>query len=273
MTKTAQIRALLEPRQGLVVPGCHDALSARQVAAARFPATYLSGFAANAVTGLPDLGVMALDRMVGLTHDITRAIDLPLFVDADNGHGGPAQVGACIRRLEAAGAVGANIDDQVLPRPAGAGKTLIPIPAMQDKIAAARAACTDPDFLVIGRTDAMATHGLAEALRRAKALEEAGADAIMVMYLTEAEQVRTLAAALTPPLFIAITETARKSFAAADLAGAGHAATIYPVTSLLSAFTAQARALAHLAEYGDTQSLERDMEPIAQIRALGEGGG
>jgi 2-methylisocitrate lyase-like PEP mutase family enzyme len=268
MTRTTNIRALLERRSGLVIPGCHDALSARQVEAAGFPAVYFSGFSANAVMGLPDLGIMRLDSMASRTREIATAVDLPLFVDADDGYGGPPEAANCIRHLEAAGAVGVNIDDQVLPRPAGADKALVPIEIIQEKVAAARSARVDQSFLVVARTDAMATHGPAEALRRAKAFEEAGADALMVMYLTDAQQVRTFASSLKAPLFLVVTETARKSFSAKDLAGVGHAATIYPVTTLLAGLAAQARALAHLAQFGDTQALEPSMLHIDQVRAL-----
>lgn len=268
MRRTAAIRALLDQRNGLIIPGCHDPLSARLVEAAGFQAAYLSGLAVNAVMGLPDLGTMSLDSMVSRTGEIATAVDLPLFVDADDGFGGPAEAAACARRLEAAGAVGVNIDDTVLPRPVGAAKTLTPIEVCQDKIAAARSARADDGFLIIGRTDAMSTHGPEEALRRAAALAEAGADALMVPYLNEAAQVRMFAAQLPAPLFIAVTETARESFSAQDLAGAGHAATIYPVTALLAGLGAQARALAHLARTGDTQAMEAVMMPIGQVRQL-----
>jgi 2-methylisocitrate lyase-like PEP mutase family enzyme len=90
----------------------------------------------------------------------------------------------------------------------------------------------------------------------------------MVMYLTEPQQVRTFASSLKRPLLIAVTETARKSFSAKDLHGAGHAATVYPVTSLLAGLAAQAGALAHLAEFGDTQALEPSLMPIDQVRLL-----
>jgi methylisocitrate lyase len=262
------IRVLLERRNGLLIPGCYDVLSARQVEAAGFPALYLSGFAANAVTGEPDVGALGLDSMVSRTRDIAAAVDLPLFVDADDGYGGPAETAEAVRRLEAAGAAGLNIDDQILPRPIGAGKALVPIEAIQAKVAAARAACVNRDFLIIGRTDAMATDGPEEALRRAKAIAEAGADAVMVVYLTEAEQVRRFASSLATPLLIVVTETARKSFSANELAGAGHSATVYPVTTLLAGLAAQANALAHLARFGDTQALEPEMLPIDQVRAL-----
>jgi methylisocitrate lyase len=269
MGRTRGIRELLESRRGLVIPGCFDPLSARLIEAAGFTAAYVSGFAVNAAMGAADLGTTGPERMASRAREIVAAVELPIFVDGDDGYGGPPEAAVCVRRLEAAGAVGVNIDDTLSPRP-GDGKALVPISTMQEKIAAARYARADEGFMVLGRTDAMATHGVAEATKRAKALEEAGADAVMVMYLTEPEQVRALASELKAPLVIAVTETARKSFSAKDLAGAGHAATVYPVTSLLAGLAAQAKALGHLAEVGDTQVLEPSLMPMAQVRTLTE---
>lgn len=262
------MRARLEQRSGLILPGCQDPLSARLVEAAGFAGAYLSGLAVNAQMGLPDLGTMDLDGMAARAGAIAAAISIPLFVDADDGFGGPAQAADCARRLEAAGAVGINVDDTLLPRAEGTPKTLAPVALAQEKIAAARGASSPDRFLIIGRTDAISTHGPEEALRRAQALEEAGADAMMVPYLTDAQEVRRFARALKTPLIIAITETARESFAAQDLAGAGHAAAVYPVTTLLAGLGAQARALAHLARRGDTQALESEMMPISELRGL-----
>src|SRR5690606_17001458 len=102
------------------------------------------------------------------------------------------------------------IDDQLLPRPAGGAKALIPLEDAQAKIAAAAGARTSQDFTIIARTDAMATDGFDEAIRRARALEEAGADALMIMYLTEREQVLQATRTLRKPLVLVVTETARK---------------------------------------------------------------
>lgn len=268
MTKTANLGALLQQRRGLIIPGCHDPLSAKLVEAAGFQAAYLSGLAANAVMGLPDLGKMGVDGIVRRTREIAHAVRLPLFVDADDGFGGPEMAAASARRLEAVGAIGINIDDTVPSHQEGAAKRLAPIDIVQDKIASAASARASASFLLIGRTDAMSALGAEEALTRAEALQEAGADALMIPYLTEPQQVRFFASRLKAPLFIAVTETARASFSARELAGAGHAATIYPVTALLAGLGAQVRALSHLAHVGDTQAIEPTMMPIKEVRAL-----
>jgi methylisocitrate lyase len=196
-------------------------------------------------------------------------MQLPLLVDGDNGHGGSADMAETITRFEQAGAGGVHIDDQQLPRPVGAPKRLIPIDDMQAKIAAACAARMSQDFAIIGRTDAIATDGFDLALRRARALEEAGADAVMIMYLTSRTEVIQAAGALRAPLVLVVTETARRSFRAEELAGIGHAATIYPVSSLLTSLAAQRAVLTHLALGCDTEAFIDRMMPMDEVRSLG----
>ncbi len=263
-----KLRALLEERNGLVIPGCHDALGARLIEQAGFPVAYMSGFSVSGTLGLPDVGLMSLADMAQRTGEVARAITLPLLVDADDGFGDAAKTAETVRRLEAAGAVGVHIDDQVLPRPAGASKALIPIEAMAAKITAARDARSSQGFTIIGRTDAMATDGFEAALDRARALEEAGADAVMIMYLTDRAQVAEAARTLRQPLVLVVTETARKGFTAGELSGAGHAAVIYTLSTLLASLAAQRAVLEHLASAGDTEAYIDRMMPMSEVRPL-----
>lgn len=266
-----RLREVLEARAGTPIPGCHDALGARLIEQAGFPVAYMSGFAVSGTLGLPDIGLMPLADMVRRTAEVSRSISLPFFVDADNGYGDAPTTADSVRQLEGAGAVGVHIDDQILPRPVGASKALVPVDEMQAKIAAACDARTSPDFTVIGRTDAMATEGFETALRRAEALQEAGADALMIMYLTDRQQVIDAARRLSKPLILVVTETARKSFRAEELAGAGHAAVIYTLSTLMASLAAQRAALAHLAEAGDTEDFIPHMMPMDLVRPLTAG--
>ena len=266
--RSAALRALLEARDGMIIPGCHDALSARLVEQAGFASACISGFAVSGTLGLPDVGLVSLGDLVRRTNEVARSIRLPLLVDGDNGHGDALSAAETVRRLEESGAAGVHIDDQVLPRPAGTSKSLIPVEEMQTKVATAYKARISPDFTIIGRTDAMATDGFDVALQRACALEEAGADAVMVMYLTERAQVVQAVRTLRKPLLLVVTETARKSFRAKELAGAGHAAVIYPVSTLLVSLGAQRAVLAHLARVGDTEAFIDQMMPMHQVRPL-----
>lgn len=265
---SSQLRTQLEARNGMIIPGCHDALSARLVEQAGFAATALSGFAVSGTLGLGDGGLMSLDDMVQRTGEVSRSVTLPLLVDGDDGHGDASEVPATVRRFEAAGAAGLHLDDQLLPRPSGAGKTLIAIEDMQAKVAAAKAARASEHFMIIGRTDAMVTDGFDMALRRARALEEAGAEAVMIMYLTEREQVIEAVKSVRIPVMIVVTETARKSFRADELAGAGHAALLYPLSGLLVSLAAQRTILTHMAQAGDTEAFIDRMMPMKEVRPL-----
>lgn len=262
------LRALLEARSGIIIPGCYDALSARLIEEGGFVAASLSGFAVSGTLGLGDGGQLTRGDMIRRTGEVARSIRLPLLVDGDDGHGDVSAIGETVRQFQEAGAGGLHIDDQWLPRPAGSPKKLISLEAMQSKIAAATAARRSPDLAIIGRTDAISTDGFDEALRRARALEEAGADAVMIMYLTEREQVVRAIRELSTPLVLAVTETARKSFSAGELAGAGYAAIIYPVSSLLVSLAAQRAVLAHLAAKGDTEGFLDRMMPMSEVRRL-----
>jgi len=266
--RAAKLRALLEARDGLIIPGCHDALGARLVEQAGFAVAYTSGFSVSGTLGLPDVGLMRLGDMAQRTGEIARSVNLPLLVDGDNGYGDASQTAETVRQLEREGAVGVHIDDQVLPRPAGASKSLVAIEEMQAKIAAAGEARTSRDFTIIGRTDAMATDGFDAALERACALEDAGADALMIMYLTSRAEVVEAVRVLRKPLVLVVTETARKTFRAGELAGAGHAAVIYTVSTLLMSLAAQRTVLAHLAQVGDTEAFVDQMMPMDQVRPL-----
>jgi methylisocitrate lyase len=263
-----QLRGLLEARNGMIIPGCHDALGARLVEQVGFAAASISGFSVSGTLGLPDVGLMPLADMARRTSEVARSIRLPLIADGDNGYGDASDTAETVRRLEEAWAAGVHIDDQVLPRPPRTPKTLIPIEEMQAKIAAAGGARTSPDFTIIGRTDAMATDGFDEALRRACALEESGADALMIMYLTDRAQVLQAVGTLRKPLVLVVTETARKSFRAEELAGAGHAAVIYTLSTLMASLAAQRAVLSHLARAGDTEAFIDRMMPMDQVRPL-----
>lgn len=267
--RPAQLRALFEARNGAIIPGCHDAFGARLVEQAGFAAACISGVAVSGSLGSAD-GELSLDDMVQRTRELARSIDLPLMTDGDDGHGDASVIAHTVRRFEDAGAAGVHFDDQWLPRPAGAPKTLIAIEDMQAKIAAAGAARTSQNFTIIGRTDAMATSGFDEALRRARALEEAGADALLITYLTDRAEVERAVRALRKPLLVAVTETARKSFRADDLAGIELAAVIYPLSTLMMSLAAQRAVLVHLREARDTEAFIDRMMPMSQLRFLAD---
>ena len=179
-------------RGTVVAPGAFDALVARAVAAAGFEACYISGGATANVAGYPDIGLITLSEMCRTIRQVSQACGLPTIVDADTGYGEVEAVVRTAIEYERAGAAGLHIEDQVFPKRASyhAGlEHIIPLDEFLEKIKYALQARTDPDFLIIGRTDAAsAVEGdMEEAIRRGNALKELGVDVVMPRGVREKE--------------------------------------------------------------------------------------
>ena len=180
--------------QGCVMmPGVPNAAMARQVERAGFDALYVSGAGlANSTAGVPDTGLLTMEEVVRLAGYIANAVKIPALVDADTGFGAPENVAQTIRELERAGLAGCHIEDQVFPKRCGhlAGKEVVDLAEMVEKIEAAARARRDKDFVVIARTDARAVEGFEAAVKRAWQYVEAGADAIFPEALQSADEFR-----------------------------------------------------------------------------------
>ena len=178
--RSAKLRQMID--SGVVVlPGAFNALSARMIEREGFEAIYLSGAVlANSVGGVPDVGLMSLTEARDHADHVARATTLPILMDADTGYGGPENAAWTVRVLESVGVSGIHLEDQEFPKRCGhlEGKKLVPADEFVEKIAAAAAAKTSPDFLLIARTDARGVVGYDEAVRRALAYLKAGADGI-----------------------------------------------------------------------------------------------
>ena len=171
------LRELVERRQGLVVPGAYDAVSARLVEQAGFPAVYMTGFGVSAARlGLPDLGFAGLAEMVDQARNLASAVSIPLIADADTGYGSALQVRRTVQQYEQAGVAALHLEDQVAPKRCGhlAGKQVVPAEEFVGRIRAAVEARTDPDLLIIARTDAIAVTGFDDAVERASAAARRG---------------------------------------------------------------------------------------------------
>jgi 2,3-dimethylmalate lyase len=181
-TPGSRLRELLRIRPLVVAPFVFDGLQARLAAAAGFEAVYMTGFGTAAARGLPDVGLLGLSEMVENVRVLVRAAGVPVVCDADTGYGNPVNVWHTVREYERAGAAGLHLEDQVWPKRCGflAGKQVISLEEMLPKVRAACDARGDPDFVVIARTDALAPHGWEEAVRRARAYRDAGADLVFV---------------------------------------------------------------------------------------------
>src|SRR6266700_6619260 len=174
-----QFRALLKPGAAVILPGVSNALAARVVADLGFPAAYITGAGiANTYLGIPDNGLVTLSELADHVGTIREVFPGPLMVDADTGFGNAINMVRTVKLLERAGADAIQIEDQVFPKRCGHfdGKAVIPQAEMVAKIKAAVDARSDPDLLIVARTDAIATDGFAAAIERAAAYREAGAD-------------------------------------------------------------------------------------------------
>src|SRR3989440_3995566 len=164
MLNTTRLRELLVQRDLLVAPGAYDALSARLIAQAGFPAVYMTGFGtAVSVLGQPDVGLLTMSEMVSRAAALAAVVgDRPLIADADTGYGNPINVRRTIREYERAGVAAIHIEDQVWPKKCGhmEGKQVIPVDEMVQKVRAAVDARQDPDFVIIASTDAIVLHGI-----------------------------------------------------------------------------------------------------------------
>ncbi|MGH8227526.1 MAG: methylisocitrate lyase [Steroidobacteraceae bacterium] len=221
----ARLRAALQAERPLQMVGAIHAYAARLAEATGFRALYLSGggVAANSL-GMPDLGISTLDDVLIDTRRITDAVSLPLLVDADTGWGGAFNIARTVRSLLKAGAAGLHIEDQVAAKRCGhrPGKELVATEEMIDRIKAAVDARTDEQFVIMARTDSLASEGIERAIERARAYVEAGADMIFPEAVTELEMYRRFKGAVQVPILANITEFGRTPlYGRGELASAG----------------------------------------------------
>lgn len=225
MTPGARFRKAVSEEKPLQVVGAVTAYAAKMAEAVGFKAVYLSGggLAANSL-GMPDLGISTMDDVLIDIRRITDASSLPLLVDADTGWGGAFNIARTVRSFIKAGAAGLHIEDQVQSKRCGhrPGKEIVPRDEMVDRVKAAVDARTDPGFVIMARTDALAVEGLDRAIDRAVACVEAGADMIFPEAMTELAMYRRFADAVNVPILANTTEFgATPLFSSTELASAG----------------------------------------------------
>ena len=181
MTRAKSFREAM--KRGMVAaPGCYDCITARSIERAGFEAVYMTGAGTAAMLGYPDYGLVTMSEMADNAGRIAAAIKLPVIADADTGYGNELNAIRTVREYEKRGVAGIHIEDQGFPKKCGhlEDKTIVPIEDYVAKIRAAVSAKVDPDFLIIARTDSRAVLGFEEAIRRANAALEAGADMAFV---------------------------------------------------------------------------------------------
>jgi len=251
---------MLTPGAARQFPGAFNPLSAKLIGAKQFDGIYISGAVLANELGLPDIGLTSLTEVATRAGQIARMSDLPAIVDADTGFGEPMNVARTIQELEYAGLSGCHIEDQFNPKRCGHldGKNVVDTDTMLKRIAAAADARIDENFLIMARTDIRAIEGLDSAIDRAKAMVDAGADAIFPEAMKTVAEFEAVCNAVNVPVLANMTEFGKSElFNRQELADAGVALIIYPVTLLRSAMGAAERVLDAISEDG-TQQREVD---------------
>jgi len=266
----ARLRALLDSGQTIVAPGAFDPLSARLVEEAGFPAVYMTGFGTSAaLIGRPDVGLLTMTEMAGNAGRIAACVDIPVIADADTGYGNPLNVIRTVGAYEAAGVAGIHIEDQVAPKKCGhmEGKLVIPAEEMVQKVRAAVEARTQPDFVIIARTDARAPEGLERALQRGRMYRAAGADALFIEALTsEAEAREAIEAFPGVPLLFNWAEGGKTPPISLErVKELGYRIVIFPIAALLAATGGMRRILREIAQAGTPAAAMSELPTFAEF--------
>ena len=261
----ARLRELVESPAPLLAPGAYDALSARLIEQAGFDVVYMTGFGTTAsLIGRPDVGLLSGAEMVDNARRIVAAVDVPVIADADTGYGNAINVVRTVQLYEQAGVAGIQLEDQVMPKKCGhmSGKLLVGADEMVGKIRAAIEARRDPDLLIIARTDAVAVTGTDDAIARARAFAEAGADILFVeapASEADIERVATELRDVAPLVFNWAEGGKTPPLSLERITELGFSLVIYPIGTLLGA-TAGIRTL--------LATLKRDGVPTAALDAV-----
>ena len=257
----------------IAAPGVYDMVSLRMAARTGFDALYMTGYGTVAShLGLPDAGLASYAEMVGRVEAMARMSNAPLIADGDTGYGGLLNVRHTVQGYERAGAAAIQLEDQEFPKKCGhtPDGRVVAAEDMARKIAVAVEARQSPDFLVIARTDARSSLGLAEALRRARLYAEAGADLLFVESPeSEAEMAEIGRELGDAPLVANMVDGGRTPvLGSARLAELGYALAIYPVAGLLSAAAALETVYRHIRDTGSSLGSPAPLYPFAEMNKL-----
>ncbi|HAT1825480.1 methylisocitrate lyase [Legionella pneumophila] len=264
-----KLREALMKEKPLQVVGTINAYAALQAKRAGFHAIYLSGAGvANASYGLPDLGITTLNDVLEDVRRIMSAVDLPLLVDIDTGWGGAFSIARTIKEMIKAGAAAVHIEDQVQAKRCGhrPGKALVEKEEMIDRIKAAVDAKTDPDFVIMARTDALANEGLNKALERIGAYIEAGADMIFFEGVRKLEEYQALTEQCNVPVLANITEFGvTPLFTLEELKGVGVSLALYPLSAFRAMSAAAEKVYGTIRKNGSQNDILAEMQTREEL--------
>jgi 2-methylisocitrate lyase-like PEP mutase family enzyme len=253
-TPNRRLRGLLDRRETILLPGAANALAARIIEDLGYDAVYVSGAGVtNTFLGVPDIGLISPTELASHVAAIRDAVSLPMIVDADTGFGNPINVGHTVRVLERSGANAIQLEDQNFPKRCGhfSGKSVVDKAEMVQKIRAAVDARRDADLVIIARTDAIAAHGFNDALDRALAYIEAGADMTFVEAPKTVEDMAQIPKRLAVPQVVNIVAGGLTPMLGRDeLTKMGFAMILYANAALQASIAGMQKVLGHLKAHG-----------------------
>lgn len=268
----ARLRRLLQEEGLRLCPGVTNPLYARVAEEEGFEVLYATGAGiTNASLGLPDLALLTMTEMLTATRGIVAAVDIPVIADIDTGYGGGLNVTRAVREFEAVGVAGLQIEDQVSPKRCGHfdGKEVVELSEMLERVIAAVEARTDPDLVIVARTDAIASEGLDAALDRCSAYVEAGADMVFVEAPRTLEELRAIPPAFSVPVLVNMVEGGKTPLVGGqDLADMGYKVALYANAALRMAVAGVRRGLRTLRETGNTAAVQNEMLAWEERQAL-----
>ena len=261
--KAAQtLRKHINSGKILVAPGVFDGLSALLAKKEGFPVLYASGGAIARSAGYPDIGLLTMTEVCSVISHIVNLSQLPIIADADTGFGNALNVRRTVQTYEQLGVAGLHLEDQTFPKRCGHldDKSLVSTEEMCHKIAVARSSLIDPDFVLIARTDAIAVEGCEQAIRRAKAYKEAGADMIFVEAPETVEQIEAIAAEISGPKLINMFHGGKTPVLPVErLQALGFNVVIIPSDLQRAAIKAMQTTLTTIKHQGNTQSIAEQL--------------
>ncbi|MHB1251907.1 MAG: methylisocitrate lyase [Acidimicrobiales bacterium] len=269
--KRRLLRERLRSSEVLALPGAFNPLSAKLIERKGFEGVYISGAVIAADLGLPDIGLTTLSEVAHRSAQIARVTDLPSLVDADTGFGEPMNVARTVQMLEDAGVAGLHIEDQVNPKRCGHldGKHVVDERTAVQRVRAAVAARRDTNLLVMARTDIRAVEGIEATIDRAKALVDAGADAIFPEAMLDLHEFEAIRGALEVPLLANMTEFGKSAlFTLRQLQDVGINIVIFPVSLLRLSMGIAGRGLDAIKEHGSLSGMVQDMQTREELYEL-----
>jgi 2-methylisocitrate lyase-like PEP mutase family enzyme len=273
---TTRLRQLIAAHDVVVAPGVYDALGAKLVARAGFPALYATGGGIARSMGYPDLGLLSPREIVDRLANIVEHAGVPVIADADTGYGNALNVHRAVREFERAGVAGFHLEDQTFPKRCGHydDKAVVSTAEMTQKLRAARDAATDPDLVLIARTDALAVEGMDAAIERSHAYAEAGADVIFVEAPVSEAQIEAIARKVPQPKLINMFQGGKTPLMPVGrLAQLGYRIVIIPSDLQRAAIRAMEdvlraiRADGHSAAVADRMATFTDRETVVETAA------